>query len=312
MAVGEGRPNQAILLRNVPNESRSFIGLVEREKRSFGYCCLALLIDDLRQIAWARMNAPSALRSCPDCASKAMSGRGDNSTDPITRAEAVQRLPIIHFSDVLCVWAYIADLRLKAVRQTFGDQVEFQYRFCPVFGDVPGKIATSWQSRGGYDGFADHVQHSGKSFPEIRLHPDLWRKVRPASSLSPHLFLKAIENAEREGHCAPGTFERAIRLIREAFFVHGLDIAQHDIHREIALELGLDAAVVQRCIDDGGAHAALSSDYKEAERLGVSGSPTMILNDGRQKLFGNVGYRIIEANIQELLREPNPDQASWC
>jgi hypothetical protein len=44
----------------------------------------------------------------------------------------------------------------------------------------------------------------------------------------------------------------------------------------------------------------------------VKGSPTMILNQGRQKLFGNVGYRIIEANIQELLREPNPDQASWC
>jgi predicted DsbA family dithiol-disulfide isomerase len=241
-----------------------------------------------------------------------MSHRGASPIEPITRAAAVQRLPIIHFSDVLCVWALIADLRLKAVRQTFGDQVEFQYRFCPVFGDVPGKIATSWQNRDGYDGFADHVQHSAMAFPEITLHPDLWRKVRPVSSLSPHLFLKAVECAEKDGHCAPRTFERAIRLIREAFFVHGLDIARHDIHREIARELGLDAAVAQLYLDDGGAHAALSSDYKEAERLGVSGSPTMILNDGRQKLFGNVGYRIIEANIQELLREPNADQASWC
>ena len=54
------------------------------------------------------------------------------------------------------------------------------------------------------------------------------------------------------------------------------------------------------------------SDYKDAESLGVKGSPTMILNQGRQKLYGNVGYRIIEANIQELLRDPHPDQASWC
>ena len=44
----------------------------------------------------------------------------------------------------------------------------------------------------------------------------------------------------------------------------------------------------------------------------VQGSPTFVLNDGRQKLYGNVGFRIIEANIQELLREPKPDQASWC
>ena len=239
-------------------------------------------------------------------------GRGIDPTDPIMRAAGVLRIPIVHFSDVLCVWAFFAEPRLAAVRKTFGDQVELQHRFCPVFGDVPGKIATNWQSRGGYDGFADHVQHAGMAFPELTLHPELWRKVRPASSLSPHLFLKALECAEKDGHCAPGTFERGLTIMREAFFVHGLDVARNDIHREIAQKLGLDMAVAQRYLDDGDAHAALSSDYKEAESLGVKGSPTMILSAGRQKLFGNVGYRIIEANIQELLREPNPDQASWC
>ena len=224
----------------------------------------------------------------------------------------MSRLPIVHFSDVLCVWAFFAELRLTAVQRTFGDQVEFQYRFCPVFGDVPGKIATNWQSRGGYDGFADHIQHAAQAFPETTLHPDLWRKVRPASSLSPHLFLKAVESAQKDGLYAPETFERALRLMRNAFFVHGLDIARYDIHRQVGEKLGLDISVAQRYLDDGRAHAALSADYKEAENLGVKGSPTMILNEGRQKLFGNVGYRIIEVNIQELLREPNPDQASWC
>jgi predicted DsbA family dithiol-disulfide isomerase len=222
------------------------------------------------------------------------------------------RLPIVYFSDVLCVWAFFAEPRLAEVRRIFGDQVEMAYRFCPVFGDVPGKIATSWQSRGGYDGFADHVQHAAKAFPEITLHPELWRKTQPASSLSAHLFLKAVECAELADLCKPGTFERAIRIVREAFFLHGLDIAHRDIHREIAQQMGLDFAVAQRFFDDGGAYAALSSDYKAAETFDVKGSPTMILNDGRQKLFGNVGYRIIEANIHELLREPNPDQASWC
>jgi predicted DsbA family dithiol-disulfide isomerase len=231
---------------------------------------------------------------------------------PITRSAGVHPLQIVHFSDVLCVWAFFSEQRLAEVRRTFGDQVEFQYRFCPVFGDVQGKIATSWQSRGGYDGFADHVQHAGKAFPELTLHPDLWRKIRPASSLSPHLFLKAVESAEMDSQCVPGTFARALRMSREAFFVHGLDISRREIHHEIAQELGLDIAVAQRFLDDGRAHAALSADYKEAENAGVKGSPTMILNEGRQKLFGNVGYRIIEANIQELLREPNPDQASWC
>ena len=76
--------------------------------------------------------------------------------------------------------------------------------------------------------------------------------------------------------------------------------------------MGADDALAQRFIADGRAHALLDSDYKDAESLGVKGSPTMILNEGRQKLYGNIGYRIIEANIQELLRDPDPDQASWC
>ncbi|WP_294541466.1 DsbA family protein [uncultured Rhodoblastus sp.] len=219
---------------------------------------------------------------------------------------------IIHFSDVLCVWAFFAEPRLAEVRRSFGDRVAFQYRFCPVFGDVPGKIATAWQSKGGYDGFAEHVQNAGHKFPELTLHPDLWRKTRPASSLSPHLFLKALEVAELDGQCTPGTFARALRTIREAFFVHGLDISRRETQQDIAREIGLDVTVARGALDDGRAHAALSADYREAENLGVKGSPTMILNEGRQKLFGNVGYRIIEANIQELLREPNPDQASWC
>ncbi len=221
-------------------------------------------------------------------------------------------VPILYFSDILCVWAFFAELRLAAVRRTFGAQVDFEYRFCSVFGDVPNKIATSWQAKGGYDGFAEHVRRAAEAFPEIKLHDDLWRGVRPQSSLSPHLYLKAIDLAEKEGRCAAGTFERALGKMREAFFLEGLDIARLDVQRLVGEAAGAPLAVVQACLDTGRAHAALSGDYKEADSLGVKGSPTMILNQGRQKLYGNVGYRIIEANIQELLREPNPDQASWC
>ncbi len=237
---------------------------------------------------------------------------GASALDSFTRAGGVEPLPIISFSDVLCVWAYFAELRLAAVRRAFGDKVAFQHRFCPVFGDVPGKIAAGWARKGGYEGLADHVHHTARAFPELSLHPDIWRKIRPASSLAPHIFLKAVEIAESEGACAPGAFERGLIAVREGFFAHGLDIARREVLFEIARGLALDTAPVQALLDDGRAHAALSADYKEAETLGVKGSPTLLLNEGRQKLFGNVGYRIIEANILELLREPNPDQASWC
>ena len=58
--------------------------------------------------------------------------------------------------------------------------------------------------------------------------------------------------------------------------------------------------------------ARLAADYQDADKMRIEGSPTFVLNEGRQKLYGNVGFRVIEANIQELLRAPAGDQASWC
>ena len=81
---------------------------------------------------------------------------------------------------------------------------------------------------------------------------------------------------------------------------------------DTAMLMGVDVARIEALIHDGSAYASLASDYEAAASMNIQGSPTVVLNDGRQKLYGNVGYRILEANIQELLRSPTPDQASWC
>jgi len=130
--------------------------------------------------------------------------------------------------------------------------------------------------------------------------------------MAPHLFLKAIQLGAIEGEWGIDSFETAMKQMRAAFFEDARDISDRDVHLELAERASVDMAVVETFMADGRAHAALSSDYKDADAAGVQGSPTFILNEGRQKLFGNVGYRIIEANIEELLRRPSADQASWC
>jgi predicted DsbA family dithiol-disulfide isomerase len=224
----------------------------------------------------------------------------------------MRSVPILYFSDLLCVWAYIAQLRLDAVQSAFGRQVTLERRFCSVFGDTASKIGAGWTARGGYDAYADHVREAAAAFPEAPVSRKVWREARPASSMSPHIFLKAVQLAEASGACAPGAFEQATWAARQAFFVDGRDIASADVQRDVARGQGLDADAIDAFLRDGRAHAALSADYQEAAVMGVQGSPSFVLNEGRQKLYGNVGYRIIEANIQELLREPHPDHASWC
>ena len=80
----------------------------------------------------------------------------------------------------------------------------------------------------------------------------------------------------------------------------------------IAEELGLPIAPIEAQIRSGAAIADLGADTKPPEENKISGSPTFLMNAGRQILYGNVGYRLIEANLNELLRAPNSDDTSWC
>ena len=46
---------------------------------------------------------------------------------------------VTYFSDVLCVWAYVAQARVDAVKDKFGDTVRINHQFCSVFGDTARK-----------------------------------------------------------------------------------------------------------------------------------------------------------------------------
>jgi predicted DsbA family dithiol-disulfide isomerase len=99
---------------------------------------------------------------------------------------------------------------------------------------------------------------------------------------------------------------------RCAFFRDCRDIARWDIQCEIAEALGADIRAIEKCIHSGSAFARLDADYHDADINRIEGSPSFVLNEGRQKLYGNIGFRLIEANIQELLRTPQTEDASWC
>jgi len=77
-------------------------------------------------------------------------------------------------------------------------------------------------------------------------------------------------------------------------------------------ESGVPVEPIQQMFRRGEPQALLEGDMREKEQLHITGSPTIVLNEGRQKLYGNVGYGVIEANIKELLKSPDAGAASWC
>lgn len=223
---------------------------------------------------------------------------------------------ITYFSDVLCVWAYASQARIDAVKETFGDSVQIEHRFCSVFGDTDRKITSTWKDKGGYEGFNSHLRTVAQRFPHIEVHPDVWLKTRPSTSTSAHLFMTAVrqwqQKQEGKAGSAKSVFDEVMWGFRCAFFRDCRDIARWDVQCDLAEAHGVDISAIERNMHDGTAFASLATDYQDADKMRIEGSPSFVLNDGRQKLYGNVGFRIIEANIQELLRVPGGEQASWC
>jgi len=218
---------------------------------------------------------------------------------------------ISYFTDAMCVWAYVSQIRIDELKANFRDGVEVEPRYFHVFGNVAGKMETTWKERGGLPAYRRHVREIVEKFSHVELHERTWETDVPKSSMPAHLWLCAIRHAELSCKCAPGSGDRAAWAFRDAFFRHGRDISRDKVLFEITESIGLPAAGIEDAIATGAAHAALAEDLELARTQSIAASPTLLFNEGRQRLTGNVGYRIIEANIRELL-EAAPGQLSWC
>jgi len=224
---------------------------------------------------------------------------------------------IIHYSDVLCIWAYVGEQAVYCLDEDFGGCINIEPHYCSVFPDTQAKITTLWAERGGFEGYASHVQNVAAQFEGVKIHRDVWSKTRPRSSASPHLFLKAIDllQVETEQNASPFALRpsaKAAKALRQAFFAEAQDIANWSVQKQICKDIDISFDAALNKIETGEAIAKLAADYEQARNQGIQGSPTFVLNEGRQKLFGNIGYSILSANIKELITGGPIESTSLC
>lgn len=231
-----------------------------------------------------------------------------------------KKVTILYFTDILCVWAYLAQVRIDQLKIKFGSRIVLQNHFVSVFGAVESKMDKKWGSKGGISAYSKHVQEIASNFSHIEIHPNIWTSNTPTSSGSCHVFLKAIQILEsrkelpqinKSDNPDKSVFENVAWELRVAFFRDLVDISSFKAQMEIAERSELPYQKIHHLMENGAAFAALDSDLQLKDKYSVKGSPSLILNEGRQIIYGNVGYRVIEANVQELLNQPE-NQASWC
>jgi predicted DsbA family dithiol-disulfide isomerase len=221
------------------------------------------------------------------------------------------KVTLDYFTDVLCIWAYVAQIRLNELHQQFPDEIQVNEHFITLFGNTEKRIGQGWQAKGGFDGFNQHVFHVAEQFPHLKINPQVWKTCKPTSSANSHLYLKSVQLLVADNQVTNDDFQKLIWNIRSAFFKDAKDVSDIHVLQGIAQQLSLPIDLIQEKINSGLAIASLCSDMEMREQHKLEGSPTYLLNNGRQKLYGNVGYRILEANVQELLERPE-GIASWC
>ncbi len=231
------------------------------------------------------------------------------------------KISIEFFTDILCIWAYGTQVWLDELKKDFPGQIDIHYRFIPLFAATCQRMQSEWGHRGGYKGFNHHLHGIIQQWDHVELHPEVWLNDPPSTSLKAHLYLVALRKLQecgqisREPHAEFSNrsyIEEAVWRLRCAFFQHARNIARDEVLDEIFTELGIPLAEVHAMIASGDAYACLHLDNEAKHSNNIPGSPTMIFNAGRQRLYGNVGYRILETNIRECLTNERVGDASWC
>ena len=229
-------------------------------------------------------------------------------------------ITIDYFSDVLCVWAYAGQVRLDELEKEFAGEVLVRQHFMPLFADTQARIGEAWKDKDGFVGFGRHMQEVCAQWGHTHLHPDVWTQCRPTSCTTSHVFLKAaslcldLEQTDPEPDTgAREVFDRLVARTRAAFFEQAKDVSRLSVLLELLDATGISTDAVMARIENGEAYAALHSDEQLVKHHGVLGSPTYVFNEGRQLLYGNVGYRIIASNLRELMSAHHVEgEPSWC
>ena len=177
-----------------------------------------------------------------------------------------QPLVIDYYSDVLCIWSWIAQRRNEELSQQWGERVHLRHHYLNLFGSVDKRMAEQWNHRGGIEAFAKYVQKSAASFEELQVHPQLWLKNKPTTSLNAHLMIKATELEYGEA-----TSEALALALRKAFYLGNQDISQTSVILSQVEALHLSPSALQPLLDSGKAGAALMEDYQQASVSQIKG-----------------------------------------
>jgi predicted DsbA family dithiol-disulfide isomerase len=188
------------------------------------------------------------------------------------------------FSDYICPFCYIGDLRLDRLREHF--DLKINWMLLEIHPETPA---------------------AGMPVSDLGYSDDRWRLMmdnlvrlaaeegvslrQPAFSANSHQALLLAESAKQAG---AEVFYALHRRLFEAYFVEGRNIGDPAVLRDLAAACGMPRERVEQAWTDSHYEDTLRQNLAAAGRYGVRATPTIFFSE-QHRLDGAVPYeRFVE------------------
>ena len=180
--------------------------------------------------------------------------------------------PILwYFADPMCSWCWGFSPAIEALRDEYRDRMKIAL----VLGGLrPGTTEPMTPTA------REEILHHWHAVHDRTGQPFRFEGALPAG------FVYDTEPASRAvvamSSIDPNLIFPLFKAIQHAFYAEGQDVTQASVLAELASGLGVDAAVFQNAFDSEAAHTRTQAHFRQARQAGVSGFPTLILQQGTQ------------------------------
>jgi putative protein-disulfide isomerase len=209
-------------------------------------------------------------------------------------------LELVYIADPMCSWCWGFAPIIEKV------ETSFDIRLRVVIGGLrPGERAEP------IDRIRDYVSHhwtqvaaaSGQPFDHAGLDRDGW--------MYDTLMADTAVVTMRE--VAPYETRRFLDTVQRAFYSQRIDVTEAEVYRDLVLGFPVDPDEFVTQIRSAEMKAAAEQDFREAQWLGVTGFPTLLLRDGASTLpisYGYAPFETVAGRINGLIEKNHPDDAA--
>ena len=209
-------------------------------------------------------------------------------------------LELVYVADPMCSWCWGFAPVIEKVEASFDMDLRI------IIGGLrPGDRAEP------IDGIRDYLAHhwtqvaeaSGQPFDHAGLDRSDWMY----DTLVPDTAVVTMREA------AHHETRRFLDTVQRAFYAERVDVTDPDVYRDLVAGFPVDPDEFVDQIGTAEMKAAAEQDFVEAQWLGVTGFPTLLLRDGASTLpisYGYAPFETVAGRINGLIEKNYPAEAA--